>query len=332
MPNLKSLLLKTLGIILAVSTVLAFSTAVLAADAYPSKPVRLVVPFAPGGGTDIVARWVAPRLSKRLGQRVILENKPGGGSIVGNESVAKAEPDGHTLLINVSAFTTLTAIRTPPYDPVKDFIPIAKLGDSFYVLVVHPSFPANSIKEFITLAKQKPDQLIFATSGVGTGQHLGAELLKMKAGIDFKIVQFRGAGPALIDLLGGHSHASLSASPSAMPHIKSGKLRVLGTGLAGVKHSAALPDVPTIAEAGVPGYEAGSWYGIFAPAGTPASIIDRLNKELKEIAASDAIKKFFRTRGVELNYLDPTEFAQFIKEDIAKWKNVAKKANIKMVK
>jgi tripartite-type tricarboxylate transporter receptor subunit TctC len=328
--RMKSLRSKALGIMIGVFAVLSVSTAVLGADVYPSRPVQIIIPFAPGGGTDIVARWIGPRLSERLGQPVYLENKAGGGSIVGNEFVAKAEPDGYTLLLNVSAFSILPSLEKMPYDPVKSFTPIAKLGDSFYVLVVHPSVQANSMKEFIALAKQKPGQLVFAASGIGAGQHMSGELLKIMADIDFKIVQFKGAGPALIDLLGGHSHASISASPSVMPHILSGKLRALGTGLSGVRRSVILPNVPTIAEAaGLPGYEAGSYYGVFAPARTPAAIVNRLDKELKAIMAQDEVKKQFIGSGAEVDYFGPTEFGRYIEQDIARWKDVVKKANIK---
>jgi tripartite-type tricarboxylate transporter receptor subunit TctC len=330
MPNMKSHLLKTLGIVLAFSAVLAVSAAALAADSYPSMPVRFIVPFAPGGGVDITGRLIAAKLSERLGKQVVVENHAGGGSIVGTEMVAKANPDGYTLLVITTSHNTQPLLQKLPYDPVKSFTPIAFLGDAPYVLVIHPSVPATSVKELIALAKQKPGQLIFGTSGLGAGPHMSAELFQMMADIEVKIVHFKGAGPALIDVLGGHSHATICSSVSALPHINSGKLRVLGTGFGGVKRSVVMPGVPTIAEAGLPGYKSNSWYAILGPAGMPVTIIDRLNKELKAILDSDEVKKQFLASGTEVNYLDPTEFSQFLKEDVTMWARVVKKANIKM--
>jgi tripartite-type tricarboxylate transporter receptor subunit TctC len=213
---------------------------------------------------------------------------------------------------------------------VKSFIPIARLASGPYTLVVNPSVPATSLKELIALAKQKPGQLIFGIAGVGTTQHMSVELFKMMANIDVKIVQFKGSGPVMIDLLGGHSHALISSIVGVLPHIKSGKLRVLGT--TGEKRSVILPDVPTIAEAGLPGFKATNWFGIFAPAGTPALIVDRLNNELKEILASDEVRKWFLNDGMEVVYLDPRELGPFVEEEINKWERVVKKATIKLAK
>jgi len=331
MANMKSILLKILGIMLVFSAVLAVSTAtaLLAADAYPSKVVRLIIPFATGGSNDIVGRLIATRLSERLGKQVIADNHGGAGGVLGTEMVAKAEPDGYTLLLVSSAFTVNPAVTKLPFDPAKDFAPIAKLGSGPFALVVHPSVPANSVKELITLAKQKPNQLIWTANGAGSPTHLLAELFKMMAGIEFKIVQFKGGGPAMIDQLGGHSHVSLGAIIQTLPHIKSGKFRVLGTG--GLKRSAILPDVPTIAEAGVPGFEAINWWGILAPAGTPAPIIDRLNKELKSILTSDEVRKRFLNEGADVDYMAPAEFSPFIAREITQWSRVVKEANIKLV-
>ncbi len=195
-------------------------------------------------------------------------------------------------------------------------------------LVVHPSVPANSVKELIALAKQKPGQLIFATSGIGATPHMGTELFKIMAGIDFKIVHFKGQGPQGVDLLGGHSHAAINSIPGFIAYIKSGKLKVLGT--TGAKRSVSLPDVPTIAEAGIPGFETTSWYGILAPADTPARIVDSLNRELKQVLASDEIKKLFLNEGLDMNYLGPTEFVRFLEGEIKNWETVVKKANIKV--
>ena len=330
MPNMKSAQSKIFGILLALCAVIAVFTAasVFAADAYPSKPVRLIIPFPPGGSNDIVGRLIATKLTERLGKQVVVDNRGGAGGVLGTEMAAKADPDGYTLLIVSAAYGFNPALYKLPFDPVKSFTPIAKLGSGPNSLTVHPSVPANSVKELIALAKQKPGQLINSCAGVGSFQHMGTELFKMMAGIDFKIVQFKGGGPAMIDQLGGHSQFSLGSLIQTLPHIQSGKFRILGTG--GLKRSAILPDVPTIAEAGVPGYEATNWWGILAPAGTPAPIVDRLNKELKALLASDEVKKLFLNEGAEVDYLGPAEFGPFIEREITKWGKVVKEANIKV--
>jgi tripartite-type tricarboxylate transporter receptor subunit TctC len=318
---------KILGILITFAILLAFSTAVAMAASYPDKPVRLIIAMAAGGGSDIVGRLIATKLSERLGKQVVVENRGGAGTIIGTEIVAKADPDGYTLLLGSNAFTTSPAFQKLPYDPIKSFTPIARVGNGPTALVVHPSVQANSVKELIALAKQRPGQLIFGCSGVGAIIHMSTELFKIMADIDFKIVQFKGGGPTMTDLLGGHHHALFGSLIQVLPHIKSGKFRVLGTG--GVKRSVILPDVPTIAEA-LPGYESTIWWGILAPAGTPAPIIDRLNKELKAILASDEVKKLLLNEGAEANYLGTTEFGQFIESEIVKWARVIKKAKIKL--
>ena len=328
MRNSRSLWLKTFGITVALFAVLAISTAVLAAAPYPSKPVRLIVPMTPGGGTDIIARVIAAQLSERLGKQVVVENHAGGGTVIGTELVAKADPDGYTLLFTPSSHTIKPVLEKVPYDPIKSFAPIARVGTGQNSLVVHPSVPANSVKELIALAKQKPGKLIFGSPGIGGTMHMGAELFKIMAEIDFKIVHFKGAAPATVDLLGGHSHGFVGSILQNLPHIKSGQLRVLGTG--GVKRSVFLPDVPTIAEAGLPGYQSLVWWGMHAPAGTPAPIVDRLSKELKAILLSDEVKKQFLNQGAEVDYQDPTEFGKFIEIEMTQWARVVKNANIKL--
>jgi tripartite-type tricarboxylate transporter receptor subunit TctC len=241
---------------------------------------------------------------------------------------AKASPDGYTLLIVSAAYGFNPALYTLPFDPVKSFVPVAKLGSGPNSLTVHPSVPANTVKELIALAKQKPGQLICGSAGVGSFQHMGTELFKMMAGVDFKIVQFKGGGPAMIDQLGGHSQFSFGSLIQTLPHIQSGKFRILATG--GLKRSAILPSVPTIAEAGVPGYEATNWWGILAPAGTPAPIVERLNKEIKTLLASAEVQKLFLNEGADVDYLGPAEFGPFIEKEIIKWGKVVKEANIKV--
>ena len=329
MKNMKSLLFKTVLMLLTLSWVLAVSAAsVFAADdTYPSKPVRLVVPYAPGGSMDIVGRLISPELSRLMGTQVVVDCRGGAGGVLGTEIVAKAEPDGYTLLLVNLGHAINPAFYKLPYDSMNSFTPIAKLLDGLHVLAVNQSVPAKSVKELIALAKQKPGQLIAVAAGKGSSSHLGAELFKAMAGIDFKIVQFKGAGPAIIDLVGGHSQFIITSILPVLPHIKSGKLRVLGGG--GLKRSVILPDVPTLAESGLAGYDVSGWFGMVAPTGTPRPIVDRLSKEIKTLLSSAELQKQFLSQGVEVGYLTPTEFVPFIEREIAKWEQVAKNANIK---
>jgi tripartite-type tricarboxylate transporter receptor subunit TctC len=330
MQNMKSLLIKTLGIMLMLSALLAFFkvTPVLAAAPYPSKSIQLILPMAVGGTTDLIARLIAAKLSERLGQQVIVDNRGGGGGVIAIEGVAKAAPDGYTLLLTPNTFATQPALqKNLPYDPIKGFAPIAKVAGVQYVLIVHPKVPANSMKELIALAKQKPGKLIFADAGYGGSAHMGEELLKMLAGIDFMIVHYKGAGPATTDLLGGHSDVSLTSLNSVLPQIKSGKFKALGT--AGARRSTVLPDVPTIAES-LPGFLLINWIGILAPAGTPAPIVDRLSNEIKAVLAQEEVITLLMKQGSEVDYEGPTEFGKFIEQEINKWVRVVKEANIKL--
>ncbi len=324
----KSKLLKLFGIMLVLGGGFAASVAAAAAVPYPSKPVRLIVPMSAGGGTDVIARRITAKMSERLGRQVMVENHGGGGGIIGTELVAKAEPDGYTLIIINATNTIQPALQKLPYDLLKSFAPVARVGSSSHVLVVHPSVPVNSVKEVIALAKQKPGLLVFSSLGVGSIGHMEIELFRIMTGINIKIVQFKGAGPAVIDLLGGHSQALIGSIAATLPHIKSGKLRALGT--SGATRSIILPDVPTIAEAGVPGYQATSWFGVLVPAATPAAIIERLNKELREILALDEIRKALLDDGLAADYLGPVEFGAFLEREMAQWASVIKKANIKL--
>jgi tripartite-type tricarboxylate transporter receptor subunit TctC len=306
---------------------LALCSGIAAAQPYPTKNVRLIIPFPPGGSNDIVGRFIATKLSERLGKQVVADNRGGAGGVIGTEAAAKSEADGHTLLIISSAYAINTSLYKLPYDPIKAFAPVAKLGTGPNVFAVHPGVPVNSVKEFIALAKEKPGQLNFAAAGVGSFQHLGSELFKSMAKVDVGIVQFKGGGPAMIDVIGGHTHAALGSLIQFIPHIKSGKVKALGTG--GAKRSAVLSDVPTIAESGVPGYEANNWWGILAPAGTPRPVIDRLYKEISDILSSAETQKVFGDQGAEVDKVGPDEFGPYIAAETAKWGKVIKDANIK---
>jgi tripartite-type tricarboxylate transporter receptor subunit TctC len=330
MKKRESRLFKMFGMLLVLVLALAVlvGSGFAAVDSYPSKPIRLIIPFPPGGSNDIVGRLIATKLSESLGKQVVVDNRGGAGGVLGSEMAAKAAPDGYTLLIVSAAYGFNPALYKLPFDPVKSFAPVAKLGSGPNSLTVHPSVPANTVKELIALAKQKPGQLICGCAGVGSFQHMGTELFKSMAGIDFKIVQFKGGGPAMIDQLGGHSQFSLGSLIQTLPHIQSGKFRILATG--GLKRSTILPNVPTIAEAGVPGYEATNWWGIFAPAGTPTPIVEKLNKEIKALLTTAEVQKLFQNEGADVDYLGPAEFGPFVEKEIIKWGKVVKEANIKV--
>jgi tripartite-type tricarboxylate transporter receptor subunit TctC len=327
-PKMKSLLMRTCGVLLALSMVFPLSAAVAAADAYPSRPVRFIIPFAPGGVTDIIGRVVAVKLAERIGKQVIVDNRGGAGGTLGIEMAAKSKPDGYTLLFTTAAFATNPSLYKVPYDPIKSFIPIAKVGSGPNVLIVHPAVPVNSVKELIALAKKQPGKLACSAAGAGSFGHLAIELFKAMAGVDFMIVQFKGGGPAVIDTMGGHSQIHFSALTTTLPHIKSGKLKALG--ISGSVRSKLLPDVPTIAEAGVPGYEASIWLGLLAPAGTPKTIVDKLYKELAATLNSEDTKKRLENQGVEVDLMGPPAFGKFIQAEIVKWEKVVKEGNIKV--
>jgi tripartite-type tricarboxylate transporter receptor subunit TctC len=331
MNSRKPRLSKSLLMLSALSLVLLISegSVLAAADAYPSKPIRFIVPLAPGSSVDIMGRLLATKLGERLGKPVVVENRAGAGGVLGAELASKAAPDGHTMLVIGAFYGTNPALFTKlPFEPLKDFTPVAKMGRGMMVLVVHPSVPANSVMELIALAKQKPGQLVWPASGVGSSQHMAGELFKMRAGIDVKIVQFSGGSANITNLLGGHSEATISSIALMLPHIKADKLRALA--VVGKKRSSFLPDVPTMEEAGVSNYEVSGWWGLLAPAGTPAPIIERLSQEIQTILTTDELKKFFQTQGAEMDYLGSDEFRSFIAEDIDQWKQVVKEANIKI--
>jgi tripartite-type tricarboxylate transporter receptor subunit TctC len=329
MPTMKSRFLKTIGILLTLSLMFSIwaTTAIAAEYPDPQKPIRLVVPFAPGGSNDTIGRVVATKLSERLAVPVIVENRAGAGGIVGTEYVTKQIPDGHTLLVVASSFAFAPSLYNLRFDPIKDLTPIARLANGVNVLTAHPSASINSVKELIELAKKKPGQLFCSAAGIGSFTHMGAELFKIAAGIDFTIVQFKGIGPGLADHLGGHSQISFGSITSSTPLISSGKVKVLGT--SGLKRSKFLPDVPAIAET-VPGYEMAQWWGISATGGTPAPIIARLNNEIRTIMATAEIEKIFAHEGADVDYTGPAEFKPFIESQISKWLYVIRKADIRV--
>ncbi len=294
------------------------------AQSYPSKPITLVVPFTVGGTTDILARLVGQQLSERLKQRVIVENRPGAGANIGTAQVARAAPDGYTLLmgtigthaINQSLYKNLT------FDPIKDFAPVTRVAMVPNVLVVNPSLPVKSVQELIAYGKANPGKLTFASAGSGSSIHLSGELFKSMTGVNMLHVPYKGSSPAVTDLIGGQVTTMFDNLPSSMPHIKSGKLRAVA--VTSAKRSPSLPDVPTVAEAGLSGYEATSWFGILAPAGTPAPIINQLNTQIVQALSDPEVRKQMAEQGAEPHPEKPDEFAAFIGSETAKWAKVVK--------
>jgi tripartite-type tricarboxylate transporter receptor subunit TctC len=291
---------------------------------YPDRPVRLIVPFPPGGPTDIVARPLAQNLSKNLGRQVIVDNRGGAGGNIGADAVVKSAADGYTLLmgtvgthaINASLYKKLT------FDPVKDFAPVSLVAQAAVVLVVHPSVPAKTLNEFIALAKFKPAQITFGSAGSGSPGHLTGELFKDMAGVDLVHVPYQGSAPAISDLLGAQIQAMFDPIQATLSHVKAGKLRILG--VSSSKRSLALPDVPTIAEAGVPGFETTAWWAVFAPAGTPKEIITKLNTEIVKIMRSPEMKERSRQLDIEPIGSTPDQLAAFMKTEMAKWSRAVK--------
>ena len=297
------------------------------AQPYPSKPLRLIIPFPPGGSNDVVGRAIATQLGERLGQSVAVDNRGGAGGTIGMDAAAKAAPDGHTLLLISVSYPMNIALGRMVPDSMRAFVPVSMLGSGPSILTVPAGLPAQSVSDLIQLARQKPGTLNAGSAGIGSFQHFATELFRLQAGVDFVIVQYKGGGPALTDTLAGHVHMNLGSLVQLLPHVRSGKLRALGIG--GAKRSSALPDVPTIAEAGVPGYEANNWWGILAPAGTPAPVLARLREEIAAILESAETRKRFEMEGGEVVKMNPAEFAALIAAETAKWSQLVKQAGIK---
>jgi tripartite-type tricarboxylate transporter receptor subunit TctC len=298
------------------------------ADSYPSRPIRMIIPFPPGGSNDIIGRLVGLGLGERLGRSVVIDNRSGAGGNLGTELAANASPDGYTVLVISAAYAFAPAMyQKLPYDPFKSFVWVAKIGNGPNTLCVFPGLPVRTTKELIALAKAKPGQLNFASSGVGTSVHLASELFKMMAGIDIAHIPFKGGFPAMVDVMSGNSHIVIGTLVQSLPHIRTGKLRALG--YAGKKRSAAVPDLPTIDESGLPGYEAANWWGLVLPAGTPAAIVNRLDRETAEVLALDDVKKRFASDGAEPEYLSQAEFGRYVVAETSKWTKVARAAGIR---
>ena len=312
---------------LALLGLMTCATARAQGQPYPAKPVRIINPFSPGGSLDMVARLLAKHMSAELGQSVLVDNRTGAGGTIGVETVAKAPPDGYTLLIVQSSITiNPTLMPKIPYDPVRDFAPISKVSDYMFFLVAHPSLPARTVKQLIALDKARPGLLNYASVGVGSGTHLASELFNYMAGTKITHVPYKGTGQALPDLIGGHV-AIMFGSTSFVPYVKSGKL--VGLGVTGAVRSRALPDVPTIAEAGLPGFEVTAWNALFAPAGTPEPIVKRLNALVREGLAQPEAKAAMDKQDLDATPSTPEELANLVRTELAKWAKVIKVAGIK---
>jgi len=308
--------------------VLLLAAGPAAAQGYPAKPVRLVVPFAAGGSTDIVARTLAVRLTESLGQTVVVDNRAGGGTVIGTEIVARSAPDGHTLLVVPAPFTiNPTLLQKLPYDPLNDFTPITLINTTPLVVVVNPSVPARSVKELIALARSKPGMLNFGSSGTGGSNHLAGELFNAMAGVKMVHVPYKGNAPALTDLVGGHVDLVFNGLTSAYPLIKGGKIRPLA--VTSSKRSGVLPELPTLDEEGLKGFEAVAWNGLAGPARTPKDVVDRLAAEVARILGNAEMRERLRAEGSDPVGSSPQAFAQFLRDEIAKWRKVITTARVK---
>jgi tripartite-type tricarboxylate transporter receptor subunit TctC len=306
----------------------ALFAAFACAQEYPDRPIRFIVPNLPGGGNDTTARTLAAKLTEVFGQQVVVDNRAGAGGIIGAEIAAHSKPDGYTLFLgNTGSHATSPLLHARlGYDPVRDFAPISLIASAPLILVVHPSVPAKSVRELVQLARSKPGQINFASNGKGGSTHLAAELFMMLAGVNMVHVPYRGLPPAVTDLLSGRTQLMFATTLAILPQVRAGKLR--GLAVTSAKRSAIVPELPSIAEAGVPGYETVSWYGVLAPAGTPKPIIDRLNRELVRITRLPDVRQQFAADGADLIGSSPEQFATYIARELARWTRVVKYAHI----
>jgi len=309
---------------------LACSAPLFAASVFPAKMVRLVIPFPPGGGTDILGRPMAQKLSEKWGQQVVVDNRAGAGGNVGTELVAKSPPDGYTIELGTNGTHAVnhSLYAKPNFHGVRDFAAITMVATTPNVLVLHPSVKATTIKELISLAKSSPGQINYASPGAGTPPHLAAEIFSSMANIRLVHIPYKGAGPAATDLLGGQVQMMIANAPVVLPHIKAGKLRALGT--TSVKRPSILPDVPTIAESGLPGYEADTWYGMFAPAGTPRDIVQKLNADIAQVLFSTEIRELYASQGAEVIGNGADQFAAQVRTESEKWAKVIRDIGLKV--
>jgi len=296
---------------------------------YPTKPLKIIAPVQPGGGVDLVARTIADRLGKALGQAIVVENQSGGGGVVGSLATARAAPDGYTLMVGyVGTHGTNPAVRKLPYDAIRDFTPVAMVGGTPNILVVPPSLPPNTLPEFVAYAKANPGKLAYGSSGPGTLTHLAMEQFKVAADLDLTHVPYRGIGPAITDILGGQTQALFPGLAAALPHLKAGKMKALA--ITGTRRHRLVPDIPTFEELGYKGFDGVQWYGIVGPANLPPPIVKRLNEEIDRVLANPELRERLAGEALEPMPMSPEQFAQYIRDDIARWSRLARERNIQI--
>ncbi|HYF20563.1 MAG TPA: tripartite tricarboxylate transporter substrate binding protein [Ramlibacter sp.] len=312
----------------AAPALLAPALASAQAGPWPNRPIRIVVPFPPGGSVDPLARTVGQKLGEALGQQVVVDNRPGGNTVIGTDFVAKAPADGYTLLLTASSHVTQPQLLQAPFDPIKDFTPVATLSTSDMIIVAHPSVPANNVRDLIALAKQQPGKLNYSSAGNGNPNHLAGELLDMMAGVKTTHVPYKGGAPAINDLVGGQVQFSYGSPLTVLPHIRGGRLKALA--VTSPQRMSILPEVPTVAESGLPGYEIRIWYGLLAPAGTPREIVSRLNTEINKITELAETRTRFEAAGMERHVATAERFEQMMRTDMDKFGRIIKTANVKL--
>jgi tripartite-type tricarboxylate transporter receptor subunit TctC len=298
------------------------------AQSYPAKPVKIVVPFAPGGGSDFTGRLIAAKLSERMGTQFVVENRAGAGGNLGASEVVRAAPDGYTVLLISASYTVNPAVYKLSFDPVNDITPVIQISGGPYVVAVHPSVKANTLAEFVELAKKEPQKLAYGTSGQGSIMHVASEYFLDSAKIKVLHIPYKGTGPALQDTIGGQVQLIFGAIPATLPHVKAGRLRALAVTTA--KRVAAAPDLPTVAESGYPGYEVTNWHGLVAPKGVPREIVERLNREINDLITAEDMKKHMATEGLEPAGGSPARFGEILKSEAARWAKVVQQAGIKV--
>ncbi|MFO0441138.1 MAG: tripartite tricarboxylate transporter substrate binding protein [Betaproteobacteria bacterium] len=321
--------IKYLNFILVAALLVAAGPAAQA-QAFPVKPLRLILPYPPGGGSDTIARPFARRMAENIGQQVVVDNRGGAGGNIGMEAAARAAPDGYTFVLGLTAQLAVNPGLYPklPYDPVKDFEPIMMLANGAYLLVAHPSLPAKTMKDVIAIAKKRPGEILYASSGNGSGAHLATELLNTMTGIRLVHVPYQGGGPALVDTISGQTQLLFATPIASTGHIQAGRLRAIAVST--TKRVSSMPQVPTVSESGVPGFDAGVWYAMLAPRGTPRDIVNRLNEEFRKVLADPGIREFLTKSGVDPEGGTPEELAKYLRSEITKWARVIKEANIRM--
>jgi tripartite-type tricarboxylate transporter receptor subunit TctC len=310
------------------AAVLAAASLTVGAQTYPAKPVRVIVPFAPGGGSDFTGRLVAQKLTERLGTTFVVENRPGAGGNLGAELALKAPADGYTLLLISASYTVNPSVYKLSFDPIADITPVIQVSGGPYVVAVHPSVPANTLAEFVAYAKRQPEKLAYGTSGNGSIMHVASQYFADAAGIKVLHIPYKGTGPALQDTIGGQVQLIFGAIPATLPHVKAGRLRALAVTTS--KRVSAAPELPTVAEVGYPGYEVTNWHGLIAPRGVPAEIVERLNREVNELIKGEEMKKSLAADGLEPAGGSPAHFAEILKVEAARWAKVVKQAGIKV--